>query len=105
MAFGHRKDTFKSNGATFYFGRRMADAVLKDLALLAKEREEEVETLIARAVKLGIEKIKQETILARYLKQEITREDAIKEVGLELVKLAERQRVALLEDIAWGLHG
>jgi hypothetical protein len=83
----------------------MADAVLKELALLAKEREEEVETLIARAVKLGIEKIKQEKILARNLKQEITREDAIKEVGLELVKLAERQRVALLEDIEWGLHG
>ena len=83
----------------------MADAVLKDLALLAKAREEEVETLIARAVNLGIEKIKQETILARYLNEEITREAAIKEVGLDLVKLADRQRVSLLEDIAWGLHG
>jgi hypothetical protein len=58
-----------------------------------------------KTTKLGITKIKQETILERYLKQEITREDAIKEVGLELVKLAERQRVALLEDIEWGLHG
>jgi hypothetical protein len=83
----------------------MADAVLKDLALLAEEREEDVETIIARAVKLGIEKIKQDTVLARYLNEEITREDAIKAVGLDLVKLAERQRVALLEDIAWGLHG
>lgn len=83
----------------------MADAVLKELAILAKEREEEVETIIARAFKLGIAKLKQETVLERYLKQEITREEAIKEVGLELVKLAERQRVALLEDIEWGLHG
>lgn len=83
----------------------MADAVLKELALLARERGEEAETIIARAVKLGIEKLKQETILERYLKEEISREDAVKAVGLELVKLAERQRKALLEDIEWGLHG
>ena len=83
----------------------MADAVLKELALLARERGEEAETIIARAVKLGIEKLKQETILERYLKEEISREDAVKAVGLELVKLAERQRMALLEDIEWGLHG
>jgi hypothetical protein len=54
---------------------------------------------------LGIEKLKQETILERYLKEEISREDAVKAVGLELVKLAEQQRKALLEDIEWGLHG
>ena len=83
----------------------MADAVLKELALLARERGEEAETIIARAVKLGIEKLKQETILERYLKEEISREEAVKAVGLELVKLAERQRKALLEDIEWGLHG
>jgi hypothetical protein len=83
----------------------VADAVLKELALLARERGEEAETIIARAVKLGIEKLKQETILERYLKGEISQEDAIKAVGLELVKLAERQRKALLEDIEWGLHG
>jgi hypothetical protein len=83
----------------------MADAVLKELALLAKERGEEVETIIAHAVKLGIEKIKQEIILERYLKEEISREDAVKAVGLELVKLAERQRMVLSEDIEWGLHG
>jgi hypothetical protein len=75
------------------------------LALLAEEREEEVETILARAIKLGIEKIKQELILARYLNDGLSRDDAVKAVGLELVKLAERQRVALVEDIEWGLHG
>ncbi|MGC9445412.1 MAG: hypothetical protein ACP5E9_10885 [Candidatus Methanospirareceae archaeon] len=83
----------------------MADAVLKELGLLARERGEEAEAIIARAVRLGIEKLKQETILERYLKGEISREDAVKAVGFELVKLAERQRKALLEDIEWGLHG
>jgi len=26
-------------------------------------------------------------------------------VGMELVRLAERQREAVLEDVKWGLHG
>jgi len=78
---------------------------LRELETLAKERKEDVATIIANAVKIGIEKIRQETILERYLKKLITREEAIKLVGTELVKLAERQRDAVLEDVEWGLHG
>ncbi|MCK4476109.1 MAG: hypothetical protein KAU16_05220 [Methanophagales archaeon] len=83
----------------------MEDVVLRELETLAKERKEDVATIIANAVKIGIEKIRQETILERYLKKLITREEAIKLVGTELVKLAERQRDAVLEDVEWGLHG
>ena len=78
---------------------------MRELETLAKERKEDVATIIANAVKIGIEKIRQETILERYLKKLITREEAIKLVGTELVKLAERQRDAVLEDVEWGLHG
>jgi hypothetical protein len=83
----------------------MEDVVLRELETLAKERKEDVATIIANAVKIGIEKIRQETILERYLKKVITREEAIKLVGVEVVKLAERQREAILEDVEWGLHG
>ena len=83
----------------------MQDEVLKELETLAKERKEDVITIIANAVRIGIEKIRQETILEQYLKKLITREEAIKLVGLEPVRLAERQRNAVLEDIKWGLHG
>ena len=62
-------------------------------------------TIIAKAVKIGIKKIRQDTILERYLKNLIPREEAIKMEGMELVKLAERQREAVLEDVEWGLHG
>jgi len=79
--------------------------VLRELETLAKEREEDVTTIIANAVKIGIEKIGQETILERYLKKRITREEAIKLVGMELVRLAEREKEAVLEDVEWGLHG
>jgi len=78
---------------------------LRELETLAKERKEDVTTIIANAVKIGIEKIRQETILERYLKKFITREAAIKLVGVEVVRLAERQREAVLEDVEWGLHG
>ena len=83
----------------------MADVVLRELETLAKERREDVATIIANAVKIDIEKIRQETILERYLKKLITREAAIKLVGVEVVRLAERQREAVLEDVEWGLHG
>ena len=78
---------------------------MRELETLAKERREDVATIIANAVKIGIEKIRQETILERYLKKLITREAAIKLVGVEVVRLAERQREAVLEDVEWGLHG
>ena len=82
----------------------MEDVVLRELETLAKERKEDVATIIAKAVKIGIEKMRQDTILERYLKKAITREEAIKLVGMELVRLADRQREAVLED-KWGLHG
>jgi len=68
----------------------MEDVVLRELETLAKERKEDVISIIANAVKIGIEKIRQETILERYLKKLITREAAIKLVGVEVVRLAER---------------
>ena len=83
----------------------MQNEMLRELETLAKERKEDVTTIIANAVKIGIEKIRQETILERYLKKLITREEAIKLVGMELVRLAERQMDAVLEDVEWGLHG
>lgn len=83
----------------------MEDETLRELETLAKERKEDVTTIIARAVRIGIEKIRQETVLEKYLKKMITREEAIKIVGLEAVTLAERQMKAVQEDVEWGLHG
>lgn len=78
--------------------------LLKDIEALAKARKEEVTTLLARALEIGLDRIKQETILEQYLKGQIKREKAIKLVGLDMVKLAEKQRKAVQEDIKWGLQ-
>ena len=43
-----------------------------------------------------------ERILGRYLHNEITRDEAIEAVGVDWVKLSERQHEAMMEDIAWA---
>ncbi len=60
--------------------------------------ETEVSTL---AFQVGLRELWREHILDRYLRQEISREEAIG----DLVELAERQHQAVVEDVAWGLHG
>lgn len=79
--------------------------LIEDLELLAKIRREKTTEILAKALEIGIAKMKREAIIGQYLKGEIEREKAIKLVGFDLVILAERQKEAVLEDIEWGLHG
>ncbi|MFQ6052599.1 MAG: hypothetical protein ACE5K4_13050 [Candidatus Hydrothermarchaeota archaeon] len=83
----------------------MAHELLKELEALAKARKEEVATIIAKAVEIGIDKLREETILSQYLKGEIKREEAIRLIGLDVIRIAEKQKKAVLEDVEWGLHG
>ena len=79
--------------------------LIEDLELLAKIRSEKTTEILAKALEIGIAKMKREAIIGQYLKGEIEREEAIKMMGFDLVILAERQKEAVLEDIEWGLHG
>ncbi len=79
--------------------------LIEDLELLARIRSEKTTEILAKALEIGIAKMKREAIIGQYLKGEIEREEAIKMVGFDLVILAERQKEAVLEDIEWGLHG
>jgi len=79
--------------------------LLKELGDLAGRRKEEVTTVIAEALKIGVDRLWEETILEQYLKSQIQREEAIKLLGMDLVRLAEKQKDAALEDVRWGLHG
>ncbi len=63
--------------------------------------ETEVLTLAFQA---GLRELWREHVLGRYLRQEISREEAIDEAGLALVELAERQHQAVMEDVEWGLN-
>ncbi len=79
--------------------------LLDELKELAEAKHEEVSDVIAKALEIGVSKLWQERILSIYLRGEIDRKEAVKLVGLNLVKLAEKQKKAALEDVKWGLHG
>jgi len=76
----------------------------KEIEELAKRRKEEVNVIIARAIRVGVSKLWRESILDQYLKGKISRRKAIKSVGFDLVKLADKQKEIVLEDIKWGLY-
>ena len=51
----------------------------------------------------GLRQLWREYILSRYSREEISREEAIEAAGIDWVELAERQREAMIEDLAWAL--
>lgn len=56
------------------------------------------------AFRTGLRQLWRERTLGRYLRGDITRDEAIKNVGIDWVELAERQREAMLEDLHWAME-
>jgi len=79
-------------------------SALAYLETLAREtRVPEVE-MLTRAFQTGVRQLWRERTLGRYLRGQLTREEAIRAVGIDWVELAERQHQAMLEDLAWALQ-
>lgn len=57
------------------------------------------------AFQAGLRQLWRERILGQYLQDSISRDEAIKQVGIDWVELAERQHTAMQEDLAWALEG
>lgn len=83
----------------------MKSEILEELKELAEAKHEDVSNVIAEALRIGVSKLWQERVLSMYLREEIDRKEAIRLVGLNLVKLAEKQKKAAIEDVKWGLYG
>lgn len=73
---------------------------LETLARETNKPEAEVMTL---AIQTGLRQLWRERTLGRYLRGEISRDEAIADVGIDWVELAERQHEAMMEDLAWAL--
>lgn len=73
---------------------------LQDLAAELQRPEAEVLDL---AVQVGLRQLHRERALARYLRGEIPRGEAIEVAGVDWVELAERQNEAMRQDLAWAL--
>ena len=79
------------------------DSTPSDLATLARETKKPEEELKTLALQVGIRQLWRKHVLAQYLREDISREEAAEAVGVDWVELAERQHEAMREDLAWAL--
>ena len=78
--------------------------VIDYLEALVRDTQKTESELVAMAFKTGLRQLWREQVLGRYLRGEIPRDEAVQQVGIDWVDLAERQRTAMLEDIEWALE-
>ena len=73
------------------------------LSFLVQLTDQKEEQILAQALEIGLRQMWREEVLARYLRGEISREEAIEQVGVDWVALADEQTNAVLEDLRWAL--
>ena len=78
--------------------------VLTYLEALTRETDKSEAEVMALVFQTGLRQMWRERILGRYLRGEMTRDEAIETVGIDWVELAERQHQAMMEDLAWALR-
>lgn len=59
--------------------------------------------LMVAALRAGLRQLWREITLDRYLRGELSRDQAIAEAGVDWVDLAERQHRAVQDDLEWAL--
>ena len=80
------------------------DAVSDHVRELAEHHDIDESAVIQRAVETGVETLYRNMLIRRYLADEITREEAIDQLGVEVVEKVESARDAVEEDVKWGLQ-
>jgi hypothetical protein len=74
------------------------------LEVLVRETHKSEAEVVAHAFEAGLRQLWRERVLARFLRGEISRSEAIEAAGLDWVELAERQNEAMIEDLAWAMN-
>jgi hypothetical protein len=77
--------------------------VMTYLDTLVRQTHKSEAEVLTLAFQTGLRQLWREHILGRYLRGEISRDEAIDAAGLPWVDLAERQHEAMLEDLRWAL--
>jgi len=78
------------------------ETVLSGLEILIRETKKSEAEVMALVFRSGVRQLRRELTLGRYLRGIISRAEAVEAVGLDWVEMAERQKDAMLEDIAWA---
>jgi len=83
----------------------MNEATLtQELAFVVGQRQQDETTILAQAVREGVRVLYREALIEAYLAGRISRQEALKQLGPELLEEVEYQRDALRRDVAWGLR-
>jgi len=85
------------------YNRGMAE-MMNYLEMLVRDTRKSEAELVALAFETGLRQLWRERHLGQYLGGEISRDEAVRVVGIDWVELAERQHKAMLEDLAWALE-
>ncbi len=75
----------------------------QQLAFVAAQRQQNEESILAQALREGVQTLYRETLIEAYLLNSIPREQVLKELGPEEMEEIEYQRDTLARDVAWGL--
>jgi hypothetical protein len=73
------------------------------LETLAREYQKPETEVMTMAFEAGLRQLWREHVLGQYVRGEIPREQAVESVGIDWVELAERQKQAMTEDLAWAM--
>lgn len=84
----------------------MRDTALREhLDFLVTRKGEDEATVIAQALRAGVEALYQEALTEAYLLGQVSRDTALEELGRERLEEIEYQRDALRRDFEWGRKG
>lgn len=72
---------------------------------LAKEFHKSESEIVTLALESGLKQMWRDRILGLYLQNKLSWDEAVEQVGLDYVLLAERQSQAIMEDLQWALEG
>lgn len=70
---------------------------------IARYRETEEAAIIQRALEAGIETLWRDVVIAKYLDEEISREEASDELGADVINQVDQAKSAIDEDLEWGM--
>jgi hypothetical protein len=69
---------------------------------LVRETHKSEAEIMALAIEAGMRQLWREQVLGRYLRGDLSRQQAVEAVGADWVDLAERQHRAMREDVEWA---
>jgi hypothetical protein len=84
----------------------MADSMLLEhLEFLTMERGQDEATVLAEALRTGVEALYRDALTEAYLGGRVAREDVLLALGEDELARIERQRDALRRDVEWAARG